>query len=132
LGAKTSKGYGQIHRHGMTAYAHHVAYELLVGSIPEGLQVLHHCDNPSCVNPEHLFLGTARDNTHDMMAKGRLLVGEHRPERDGNAKLTREQVLRIRERYSRDRMARAQLAQEFGISATHVWAIIHRKVWKDT
>jgi len=69
--ARNSDGYGSLGRNGKTIGAHRAAYSDLVGPIPEGLSVLHHCDNPPCVNPEHLFLGTQKDNVHDALEKKR-------------------------------------------------------------
>ena len=65
------KGYGRVSIEGRQVFAHRVAWELAHGPIPDGLCVLHHCDNPPCCNPAHLFLGTIRDNNLDMSAKGR-------------------------------------------------------------
>lgn len=65
------KGYGQFNIDGRTYRSHRVAWELLNGKIPNGLELCHHCDNPKCVNPNHLFLGTHKDNMHDMKLKGR-------------------------------------------------------------
>lgn len=70
-GSRSSQGYGRITFLGKTYAAHRVSYEIHKGMIPSGLNVLHHCDNPSCVNPAHLFLGTQQDNIDDMMKKGR-------------------------------------------------------------
>ncbi len=71
LGVKTHYGYGKIRNNYKHVGAHRIAYELLVGDIPIGLHVLHHCDNRSCVNPGHMFLGTQADNMKDMFTKGR-------------------------------------------------------------
>jgi hypothetical protein len=69
--ALSAKGYGNV-RYGNTIWrAHRLSFTLYKGEIPEGLLVCHTCDEPSCVNPEHLFLGTAADNTHDCILKGR-------------------------------------------------------------
>jgi hypothetical protein len=70
--ARTEKGYGILKRNKYPrARAHRVSYEKYVGTIPKDMRVLHKCDNPPCVNPKHLFLGTDRDNTQDMISKGR-------------------------------------------------------------
>lgn len=71
MGSKDKDGYGYIKRDGITWKAHRASYSEWTGTIPKGLWVLHRCDNPSCVNPEHLWLGTAQDNLNDMVAKGR-------------------------------------------------------------
>ena len=70
-GTRFASGYGRITQNGKRARAHRVAFELFVGPIPSGMHVLHRCDNPPCVNPSHLFIGTHLDNMRDMEAKGR-------------------------------------------------------------
>lgn len=75
LAARNNMGYGQIRIARRTVLAHRTSYELFVGAVPTGLCVLHRCDNPRCINPSHLFLGTMRDNTQDMCKKGRARNG---------------------------------------------------------
>ena len=83
LGARHKKGYGMVYFDGRTQGAHRVAYALAIGPIPAGLGVLHHCDNPPCVNPGagHLFTGTPADNNADMRSKGRHIVSRTKPAR---------------------------------------------------
>ena len=80
LGCLTGGGYGQIRNSGRYQQAHRAAWELKYGPIPEGLVVCHRCDNPRCVRPDHLFLGTATDNMRDMYSKGRHPRASRAPE----------------------------------------------------
>lgn len=86
-------GYGRFWVDGKRENAHRVSWEIANGSIPEGLFVCHRCDTPRCVRPDHLFLGTPEENTHDMMRKGRKATGP----RCGRAKLNWDQVEEIRQ-----------------------------------
>lgn len=123
-GATCQQGYGFIKRKdGVQLRAHRVAYELAYGHIPAGLQVCHRCDNPRCVRPGHLFLGTARDNAADMVAKGR--AARNAGERNGAARLTRLQVAQIRaaaEPY-------ALLAKRFGVTPAAIGLIKRHERW---
>jgi hypothetical protein len=135
--------------------AHRVSYIIHNGKIPKGLFVLHKCDNPSCVNPKHLFLGTQKDNVADCVTKGRFATGERSPSRvniasrprgenhcfrrnpekhakgEGvtGAKLTEEQV-----KYLRTLPIKwgdvSRLAREYGISQGQMWKVLHGTKWK--
>jgi hypothetical protein len=109
--------------------AHRVAYELANGPIPEGLNVLHNCpggDNPACVNPEHLFLGTLGDNNTDRDTKGRSAKGTDLP----NAKLNETRVRAIRTRYEAGGITQRQLAEEHRVHEAVICNVVNRKTWK--
>jgi len=109
--------------------AHRFVYELLVGPIPSGMSVCHHCDIKHCVCPEHLFLGTAKDNSADMAQKGKQPHPNHEGIWNGRAKLIPSQVKVIRQRYAEGGTSAAKLGREFGISETTILNIIHRRLW---
>lgn len=126
-GFRNRKGYGQAGRHTLV---HRAAWEAVHGPIPDGVCVLHRCDNPPCVSPAHLFLGTKAENNRDMHAKGRgswggLVFGiEHH-----SARLDSEKVREIRRRHSAGESPRA-LAAEFGVSRETIWKVATRRNWK--
>ena len=124
--SRRKDGYGQFNIAGRIQLAHRIAYQLYVGEIPEGMCILHHFDNPSCVNPSHLFLGTQADNMIDCMNKDRGFhpVGE----KHWNAKLTGEQVGVIRQ-MSSDGARNVDLVKLFGVSKQTISAIIHGQNW---
>lgn len=130
VGVLDRQGYGRMmfRRLGKRYRAHRLSYFLFFGTIPKDLCVLHRCDNPSCVNPRHLFLGTCQDNSRDMVAKGRQVKGEM----INHAKLTAKEVLEIRRRYApRDQInSQCALAREFGVSSNLVYKIVHNRNWK--
>src|SRR3990172_11160414 len=94
LGARRNK-YGSI-RNGSVQYAHRVAWELTNARIPKGICVLHNCDNPLCMNPRHLFLGTYKDNRIDAVQKGRARFPNNKGSVHGMSKLSENEVLQIR------------------------------------
>jgi len=120
-------GYGSFCVGDSMVLAHRVSYELAYGPIPDGLDVLHRCDNPPCVRPEHLFLGTDLDNARDMDSKGR-----RRPspgERNGNSKLSYEQVTEIRGLYAGGGWSWRKLARQFGVSHHQIGLIVRGRSW---
>lgn len=131
-GARNRSGYGVVRLRGRwNALAHRVSWVLQHGTeIPSGQQVLHRCDNPSCVRPTHLFLGTNADNVADKIAKGRdrhgsFPTGTHHP----NAKLTPEAVAQIREMRARGVLLR-DIAAAVGVSKSSVWSVTSGKTWR--
>lgn len=137
-GSISKAGYGTLSYHGKVSYAHRLSYIFVNGPIPDGLHVLHKCDNPPCCNPDHLFLGTHLDNIADMKSKLRCAYGE----KSATAKLTELQVAEIREAYvPRIKGLSKQLAKKYGISSSHVpyvanggngkklcWPLINKKI----
>jgi hypothetical protein len=108
--------------------AHRIAWLVWKGEIPDGLFVCHRCDNPWCVNVDHLFLGTCLDNHHDMIAKGRRApqFGEHHP----SVKLTADQVREIYHLAWSGRHTLPEIGNEYGVSFQYVSEIKHRKKWR--
>lgn len=124
VGGRDARGYGQIGFCDTVLRAHRVSYEIVNGPIPGGMHVCHSCDNPSCVNPHHLWLGTASDNIRDMVRKGRHLPenkhlisrGPWKPIRPAHKRLTREEVRAIVHAPG----PHHRIAARFGISRGHV------------
>jgi hypothetical protein len=124
MNSKGSGGYGLFCFKGRLQGAHRVSYQLYVGDIPKGMHVCHRCDNPSCVNPSHLFLGTALDNAHDRDKKGRCQSGENHY----RAKLTEKQVKEIREKWANG-ARNIDLSREFGVDKRNISNIVYYHTW---
>jgi len=129
-GSTTHKtGYGQMKWDGRLQVASMIAWQLAHGVIPEGLLVLHKCDNRLCVNPNHLFLGTSQDNMDDMKRKGRSC--DNNGERNPAAKLKELQVGEIRKKYSQG-IKQYKLGQEYGVTRQAIWQIVHNVHWRNS
>ena len=129
-GSTSDYGHGEVRIDKKLVRAHRVVWEWLIGPIPDGMCVLHSCDNPPCVNPDHLFVGTKKDNTQDMMQKGRNRYAPHRGEAHGNAVLMQSQVDEIRGLYATGRYTQVQIAAMYGTTQSHVSQITRRAQWK--
>lgn len=131
-GSLDTLGYGRVKRNGKWCSAHRLAYEIANGEIPEGMHVLHHCDNRCCCDPAHLFLGSHADNMADMTRKGR--HGGHPPRHQGtdfpHAKLDEYKVREIRRLFASGAWTKKSLADSFGVSATVVSTVISRTAWR--
>lgn len=128
-GNTNKTGYGYMSVHDRNELSHRVSYELHNGPIPDGLWVLHRCDNPPCCNPYHLFLGTDADNVADMMAKGRHGYTGSRGESNAFAKLTEADVALIRALYSQG-MERREIGEQFDVAQNTVNRVIRRESWR--
>lgn len=124
-------GYGILSISGRPLRVSRLSWEINVGPIPEGLCVLHKCDNPACVNPSHLFVGTLKDNTQDMLRKGRAkYTVPFRGSAHRDAKLNEEQVAEIRRLYSTGSISQDKLGRQFGVCQKTIHRIIYRTRWK--
>ena len=121
-------GYGAFWIAERRQYAHRISYRLYVGEIPAGLCVCHRCDNPGCVNPDHLFLGTQADNMRDCENKGRGVHCVMSGEKHGRSKLTAAQVVEIRAKYANG-ATQSDLAKEFGVSQQTISVIVRGHNW---
>lgn len=125
---KSNNGYGQVHvqkSSGLSTVAHRVVWQLVCGDIPEGLKVLHSCDNRLCCNPKHLFLGTDADNTADMMAKGRHRHGLGL--RKGKVKRLRKSDIDLIRASS---LSRSELSSLLGVSLQSIYRTRANRTWK--
>ncbi len=118
-------GYGLFSQNGRTRVASRVAWEMSRGPIPVGLVVCHRCDNPSCVRPDHLFLGTHADNARDRDEKGRIARGTGH----GRAKLTEADVAWIRRSYREGGVSQRHLAAEYGLAMNAVNKLVRGVTW---
>jgi len=147
LGAGSGEmGYGMFSMYGKRLKAHRVSYEFHVGQIPEGMLVCHTCDNPKCVRPDHLWLGTNADNMRDMVEKGRAdrtkKAGDRswsrnhpelvaRGERQGRHKLTEVEVVEIRRRaVAGERRSGVRMAREYGVCQSTINYVISGHHWR--
>ena len=116
-------GYGAMSRGGKNCSAHRISYEAYKGPIPKGMVVRHSCDNPACINPDHLSIGTQKDNMADRDARGRRDV---KGEQIGTAKLTETEVLEIKASSE----SLVTLAARYGVDRSNIWQIRSGKSWK--
>jgi hypothetical protein len=130
---KNELGYGEI-RQGSSkepkVKAHRVSWEIHFGPIPERMIICHKCDNPSCVNPEHLFLGSFSDNMRDMDSKGRRRKNPVIGERHHRAKLSDKKVTEIRDKFLPFVVTKRQLALEYGVSEITIKNVLSRRTWR--
>ena len=140
IGSQAGRGYGHFWYEGRLHGSHRISYKLFCGSIPNKRYVLHHCDNPPCVNPSHLFVGTQRDNLVDASNKGRMATGDRngsrvkienmlRGEKHGMSKLTIDEVREIRDRHDSGETDKS-LAQIFNIGKSQIGRIVRLESWK--
>ena len=125
-GCKLPKGYGQFSYKLKTEQSHRVSWMIHFGDIPDGMHVLHHCDNPGCVRPDHLFIGTNADNKQDMMNKNRQAKGSRLP----HTILSENDITEIRELYKTNKYTQKQLGEMFSVDQSNICRIINRSYWK--
>lgn len=124
---KDRGGYPRIYRQGRNQPMSHVIYAKFVHPVPDGMDVLHHCDNPACINPEHLFIGDDRTNTDDKVIKGRQAF--NRGERNGRALLSIEQTEEIRVLRSQG-LTHSEIALLYGVARPTVSRLLRGETWK--
>ncbi len=126
-------GYARVTYQGDSWYAHRLSFTAFKSEIPKGLDVCHTCDNRKCVNPEHLFVGTRKENMNDCVSKGRQAKGDSlrdmKGEKTNFSKLIEDQVVEIRQ-LNRDGAKTIDIAKAFNVSADNIRRIIRRDTWR--
>ena len=127
-GCKDKNGYGRMTFNRKDYRAHRISWEITNGEIPQKMIICHSCDNPSCVNPNHLFLGTHKLNNQDMINKGRKksFPGEN----NGMAILTENDVIEIR-KWAKSGIKHGIIAYNFGVKKSYISGIVNNKTWKN-
>jgi len=126
MGSSQVRGYGEIISNNRKHLAHRASYEAFVGKIPEGMYVCHACDNVACVNPNHLFLGTQKQNLQDMAAKGRSTRGSKNPQ----SKLTEMDVYLIKRFFfTKEDVTDLDIAKTYNVSRSLIQLIRKGKRW---
>lgn len=130
IGNLYKDGYGQVMINKTSRRAHRISYELTVGPIPAGMVIMHKCDNRKCVNPNHLCLGTQKENIHDMIAKGRKAPIYRQGSLNGRATIAEDDIRYIRAVAVKGRGGNVQmLAEKYSITTTQVLSILSKKSW---
>lgn len=135
-----NKGYGQFSiKRSVNKLAHRISYQIYIGDIPKGLCVLHKCDNPKCVNPDHLFLGTKKDNmidkenknrgNHEKASKTMIRKGHNRGEKQWMCKLTNNDIIEIRKLHSKG-LTHEEIASKYPVERRQIGKIINKESWK--
>ena len=132
IGAQRN-GYGAFKFQGKVQDTHRVSWILHFGDIPKGKYICHHCDNRKCVNPQHLFLGTQKDNIVDAIKKGRFIFPTKTQIKKGHIpksrKLTLEKAKEIRKKYIETKISQRALAKEYGVDRKAIWMLLHNNTW---
>lgn len=128
IGYKDKRGYGKFYSV-VGTLAHRFSYFFHKGEIPKGMFVCHYCDNPTCVNPKHLWLGTGSDNQIDCVRKGRANRNSPMGEKNGLSKFKNEDVIKIRQMFHEGK-SQAEIAKLFKCHQTNIHYILSGKTWK--
>ena len=120
IGAKNSLGYGVVERSGVNRYVHRI-----IADAPPGVIVRHTCDNPSCINPDHLLLGTQAENVADAVQRGRIARGNALPQ----SKLSAELVKSIRAEYASGGVSQSKLAAKYGVHQMSISRVVRGATW---
>ena len=123
-GKKDRMGYGRCSFEGKKQFTHRISHKVFKGPVPDDLCVLHSCDNPACINPDHLRVGTQEDNAGDMLSRNRASVGE----RHTASKLNNESVMKI-VKLRNDGMTIADIARNFDVASTTVSSVLRGHTW---